>query len=176
MEVKIEEAKPSDAFAIKEVAYYSWLATYPNEECGVTTDDIKDRLKDALSEEKVKKKAEQIGDPAEGRYIVARLGENVIGFCHVRTYPDKNHVHAFYVLPEHVGKGIGMALWLKAETFLNQRKRTTVELATYNENAFRFYRKIGFVDTGRRFVDERIKMKSGAVIPELEMEILPKNM
>ncbi|MFZ2522424.1 MAG: hypothetical protein WAX44_00605 [Minisyncoccia bacterium] len=29
--------------------------------------------------------------------------------------------------------------------------------------------KLGFVDTGRRFNDERFRMRSGAILPEMEM-------
>jgi ribosomal protein S18 acetylase RimI-like enzyme len=44
-----------------------------------------------------------------------------------------------------------------------------VEVATYNANAIRFYEGLGFVDTGKRMSDPKFTMKSGAIIPEMEM-------
>lgn len=50
-------------------------------------------------------------------------------------------------------------------------KGITVEVATYNTNAIEFYKRLGFEDTGKRFSNERLKMKSSAVLPEMEMVI-----
>ncbi len=35
--------------------------------------------------------------------------------------------------------------------------------------AIRFYEKLGFVDAGKRWKDEKRKMRSGAPLPEMEM-------
>jgi hypothetical protein len=35
-----------------------------------------------------------------------------------------------------------------------------------------FYKRLGFQDTGKRWEDEKFKMKSGAVLPQLEMAIM----
>jgi hypothetical protein len=48
---------------------------------------------------------------------------------------------------------------------------STVEVATYNSNAIAFYKKLGFIETGRRFTNEKTRMKSGSIIPEMEMVI-----
>jgi hypothetical protein len=44
-----------------------------------------------------------------------------------------------------------------------------VEVATYNTNAIKFYERLGFVDTGKRISDPKLMMKSGAIIPVMEM-------
>lgn len=57
----------------------------------------------------------------------------------------------------------------EAQQYLDPAKNIIVQVATYNTNAIAFYERFGFVDTGKRWSDERFRMKSGAVIPELEM-------
>jgi RimJ/RimL family protein N-acetyltransferase len=44
-----------------------------------------------------------------------------------------------------------------------------VEVVDFNEQAINFYRKLGFVPTGRTIRDERFRMKSGAIFTEIEM-------
>lgn len=174
-QLEVTIATPEDARGMKEVSYRSWLATYPNEEAGITLEDIQERLKDALSDEKIAQKIEQLASiPENEKYIVAREDGKVVGFCHAKKYPDKNQLHAIYVLPEYEGKGIGSKLWGEVQKFFDPAKDTMVEVATYNTNAINFYRKIGFKDTEKVFSDERLKMKSGAIIPQTEMIIKGK--
>lgn len=60
--------------------------------------------------------------------------------------------------------------WEKCLSFLDKNKETIVQVATYNEKAISFYKKLGFVDTGKRFTEERFVMPiSGSKIPEMEM-------
>ncbi len=46
--IKILKVTPEDVREVTELLYMTWLATYPNEEHGITTDDIEDRFKDSL--------------------------------------------------------------------------------------------------------------------------------
>ena len=84
---------------------------------------------------------------------------------------DKNQLQAIYVVPEYQRKGVGKLLWKEAQKYFDEGKDIVVEVATYNSNAIAFYKKLGFVDTGKRFSDEKFKMKSGNLIPEMEMEL-----
>ncbi len=168
-------ATPEDARGIKEISYYSWLATYPNEKEGITLDDIKERLKNALSEEKIAEKARQISNSEDERYLVVKDSDKPVGYCHVKKYPDRNQLHAIYILPEYLGQGIGTKLWDEAKKFFDPTKDTKVEVATYNKNAINFYRKLGFKDTERVFTDEKLRMNSGSIITETEMIIKAGN-
>ncbi len=169
-ELQVSVATPLDAQGIKEVSSKSWLATYSNEAAGITLEDIQERLKDVLSEEKIAKKAEQIAQaPETERYFITKEDNKVVGYCHVVRYPDKNQLHAIYVLPEYAGKGIGTMLWKQPKNFFDDNKKTVVEVATYNINAINFYRKLGFKDTDRIFNDEKLRMKSGGIISQMEM-------
>ncbi|HEY4486320.1 MAG TPA: GNAT family N-acetyltransferase [Candidatus Paceibacterota bacterium] len=171
-QIKITPAKPEDARAIREVQFKTWLATYPNAEVGITVEDIEDRYKDSFSDESIRQREDQIKNaPTHQRTFVAKEEEKVVGFCIVVKYEDKNQLMAIYILPEYQQKGIGGLLWQEAQKFFDKEKPTIVQVATYNVGAINFYKKLGFKDTGKRFADERFKMKSGAIIPEMEMEI-----
>ena len=168
--IEIIKAKLEDAEGIQEVQYYTWLKTYPNEKLGIVKEDIEERFKDRLSEEKLAKRREEILHPISGAMFVAKENGRVIGFCKTGLLEGNNEIQAIYVLPEYQGKGIGKILWNEAQKSLNPQKNTVVHVATYNENAIAFYKKLGFGDTGKRWEDEKFRMKrNGAAIPEMEV-------
>jgi len=168
-EVKILGAVPDDAFGITNVFYKSWLATYPNKEKGVTVEDIEDSYKDEFTDEKINNLKQLIKDlPENKKRLVAKIGEEVVGACTVIRNDDFNHLRTLYVLPEFQNKGIGTMLWEEANKFLNKHKNTVVQVAEYTEEAINFYKKLGFVDTGKRIVGDE-KFKSGSVITDIEM-------
>ncbi len=167
---EISIATPEDVEGMQEVFYHGWLATYPNAEHGITVDDIEDRYKDRLSPEKLAQRREQAANPLEGQTtLVAKKDDKVVGLCRVSKHPDRNQLYAIYVLPEYHGQGVGTAMWNAAQQYLDASKHTIVEVATYNDKAIEFYKRLGFVDTGKRMSDPKFTMKSGSVIPEMEM-------
>jgi len=170
--IEIMEAVQVDVPGIEEVLYRTWLATYPNEEFGITIDDIEDRFKNRMSKEILEKRKKYIASHSINELaLVAKKAGKVVGFCRVIRREDKNELLAIYVLPEHQGRGVGKLLWQRAKYFFDSGKNTIVQVAVYNEKAIRFYEKLGFCDTGKRRSDEKFRMKSGSIIPELEMVI-----
>ncbi|HEY0220810.1 MAG TPA: GNAT family N-acetyltransferase [Candidatus Paceibacterota bacterium] len=168
--IKILEPEIGDARGTIEVQYKAWLATYPNDKEGITIDDIEHRYKDAFSGERLKKREEIItNSELNEKYIIAKDGNKVVGICYGIIEETKNQLQAIYILPEYQGKGIGTKLWNEILSFFDKTKDIYVEVAAYNEKAIGFYKKLGFVDTGRRFSDERFRMKSGSILPEMEM-------
>lgn len=168
IEVKIFNAVPEDAFGITNLLYKTWLETYPNKENGITVEDIEDSYKDEFTEEKIENLKKIIRElPENKKRLVAKEGDNILGYCTVIRNTDSNHLQTLYVLPEFQGKGIGRKLWEEALKFLDPTKDTFVQVADYTENAINFYKKLGFVDTGKRTKSE--KFKSGAVITNTEM-------
>jgi ribosomal protein S18 acetylase RimI-like enzyme len=169
-DIKILDATPDDALGITNVFYKAWLATYPNEEKGVTAEDIEDSYKDEFSVGKIENLKALIRNlPKNKKRLVAKKGNMVVGACAVIRNEDNNHLRTLYVLPEFQNKGIGTKLWNKAIEFLDPKKDTIVQVADYTENAISFYKKLGFVDTGKRTMQESDKLKSGAVIVDMEM-------
>jgi len=166
---EIREARPEDVEGIQTVFYQTWLATYPNEEAGITREDIEYRWKDAFSEERLAKRRDELEDPASEPIFVALEDKKVVGICRVESGAEANRIAAIYVLPEYQGVGIGKSLFSAADEYLGGEKDMLVGVATYNANAIAFYTKMGFADTGRRFTEERHRMKSGVNIPQMEM-------
>ena len=169
--IEIVIAIPEDAKGIREVQYKTWLVTYPNQELGITIDDIEDRFKDAFSDKNIKEREDRLRNQLSSQKVfIAKTKEKIVGFCIVTKLEDKNQINAIYILPGLQGRGLGKALWAKASEFLDLTKDTTVEVASYNTKAIEFYRKIGFTETGKQIENEKLrKMKSGAVMPEMEM-------
>lgn len=170
--IEIKLAIPTDVVGMQEVFYKTWLATYPNEKLGITAEDIEHRYKDAFTEEALKKRAEQIANPPQGHtLLLAKEGEKVVGLCRIVVSEDNNRLQAIYVLPEYQGKGIGKMLWNEACKVFDENKDVVVDVATYNTNAIDFYKKLGFQETGKQWEDEKFRLISGAMIPEMEMII-----
>lgn len=169
-EIKILDAVPEDALGITNVFYRAWLATYPNVEKGITTEDIEDSYKDDFSAGKISELKELIRNlPKNKKRLVAKKGDLIVGACTVIRNEGSNHLRTLYVLPEFQNQGIGKKLWGKALEFLDPEKDTFVQVADYTENAINFYKKLGFVDTGKRTPQESGAFKSGAVIIDMEM-------
>lgn len=109
-------------------------------------------------------------NPPEGQTtLVAKKGDKVVGVCRATKHVDHNQLYAVYVLPEYHGHGIGTAMWQEVQQYLDPTKPTMVEVAIYNAKAIKFYERLGFADTGRRMRDPKFTLKSGAIIPEMEM-------
>ncbi len=173
--IEIATATPEDERGMAEVFYKTWLDTYPNEEAGITVDDIEDRYKDAFTEESLRKGRERTTNLPEGEnLILAKEDVKVIGVCRAIRHSDYNQIQAIYILPEYQGRGVGHMLWEEAQKSFDPDKDTIVQVATYNTKAIGFYEKLGFEDTGKRWKNEKFKMKSGAMIPEMEMVIRMK--
>lgn len=175
-EIKIIDAVPEDALGITNVFYKTWLATYPNKEKGVTMEDIEDSYKDEFSSEKIENLKKLIRDlPKNKKRLVAKIGNEIVGACALIKNDDYNHLRTLYVLPEFQNKGIGTMFWNEANKFFDPKKNTIVQVAEYTESAINFYKKLGFVDTGKRTTQESDRLKSGSVIVDMEMIIKAKN-
>ena len=172
----IEKPKVEDVREIQEVFYKTWLATYPNEEVGITVADIEEKYKNRFSKAALEKRRNNISDKSENSlFLVAKDSGAVVGVCRLKKEENYNELEAIYVLPSYQGKGIGKMLWDRAVEFLGDKKDVIVHVVTYNEKAINFYKKIGFVDSGKRFTDEKFKMPiSGSYLPEMEMVIKNK--
>lgn len=174
--IEIKNVEKEDARGILDVQYRTWLSTYPNEKVGITTEDIKDRFEPRFSEEGILKREKGIENLAPNeKYLVAKDGDKIVGMCFAKIHDTKNQLQAIYILPEYQGQGLGYKLWNEVLDFFDMTKDIYVEVADYNEKAISFYKKLGFAETGRRFSDENFKMKSGALLPEMELVIKAEN-
>ncbi len=169
MDIKIRPIRPEDAFSVSEVFYKTWLQTYPNKDLRITKKDIQEKFKDYLNEESINKFKEAILNLNRDHSVwVAEYKTKTIGVCRVIKRKDFNQLQAIYVLPEYQNQGIGKKLWDVTLDFFNDYKDIVVHVVTYNKQAISFYQKLGFKDTGKRFTEERHKIRN-VYLPEMEM-------
>ncbi len=164
-EITIQKAAPEDAQGIGDVFYKTWLATYPNEEYGVTVDDIEFRFRDR--KEKDGSRLATISDNMQ--FLIAKDGDQIVGVCRIMKKEKQNELIAIYVLPEYQGQGIGKMFWNESLKFFDPKQETVVKVVVYNKKAIEFYKKLGFKETDDIFFDERLTMKSGSTPPEMQM-------
>lgn len=172
--ILVTKAKPEDVRSIQELLYETWLETYPNSEAGITEEDIHTRFKERMTDKVIKERQEKLRDNSSRNelFLVAKENDELVGVCGVSAREEYNELQAIYVSPKHQRKGIGYMMWDEAKKYFNPEKKTIVHVADYNEKAISFYKKLGFVDTGKRFSQEIHKMPvSGKCIPEMEMVI-----
>lgn len=168
----VSDALPEDAEGITTVLYQTWLDTYPNEEVGITREDVEDSYRDSFTPEKISAMAEGIRNLSDNKKrVVAKIDGRVVGMATMSILEEYNQLRTIYVLPEFQGQGVGKKLWQEVKNFTDPKKDIVVHVADYNKKTIEFYKKLGFVDTGKRWQDDRWKMKSGAMIPEMEMVI-----
>lgn len=169
----IRKQTTEDIVPAQKMLYASWLETYPNKDLGITKEDIHEMFKDSLNEENINRRKERLEKMGENQKIiyVAQEEDAIIGVAFLEI-KEKNKLRAIYVLPEETGKGVGSTLWEAVSKHIDPSKEIIVHVATYNERAIAFYKKLGFVDTGKRFTEERHRMPvSGVLIPEMEMRL-----
>jgi len=168
---KIEKAAPTDAPAIAEVSRQALQATYPNEEYGVTADDIRERTEGVdgvLIEQKIEEWRAMIESSGESHEVfVARVDNEVVGFISPRIGKnERRRLGAIYVSPEAQGNGYGAALLLSALEWHDSNSDIYLHVVVYNQHAINFYERFGFAQTGQS-VRDRISIAQG--FPELPL-------
>jgi ribosomal protein S18 acetylase RimI-like enzyme len=176
--ILVEPARPDDAEAVFNVQRLTWFDTYPNEEAGITKEDIRMRLEGEHGElipkkiEQWRKIIETAGN--EGAAFVVRDSSKVVGFVTPAITNGRRRIGALYVLPEFQGKGIGSKLLEKAIEWHGRSEDIFLQVASYNQNAIDFYKSHGFEGTGRVVTDELAHRAGSKAIPEIEMVLKAK--
>lgn len=175
MDIRIVAPEPDDTPHITALYAQTWLATYLNKAHGITYEDIKQKTDEMTQPERVARfqanLSKEAGNPFRF-YRVAKCGERVVGVCGGTEEGAVVHLASLYVLPEEQGKGIGGRLMESFLAWANPTKPVRVHVVTYNQTAISFYQQWGFVDTGKRFTEERYRMASGNSFPEMELALV----
>jgi ribosomal protein S18 acetylase RimI-like enzyme len=173
MKLEITNAKSEDSEGIQKVFYETWIATYPNEQYGITLDNLKYRWQDMLSPKAITNLKELISTLDDNfRFLVAKADDKVVGASFLEKNEDHNRLQSVYILPEYQGQGIGRKIWEEAKTFFDLTKDTVVDVAIYNTKAIDYYKKLGFIDTGKRFDEDRNKDPKVVMRPMMEMRLM----
>ncbi len=144
MNIKVREAKPTDAFDISRVRIETWRTTYK----GIVPDKV---LEELNLEEEAKRREKWLANPnSESACFVAEIDDRgIIGFSYVGPIRDKvdgvdGELYAIYVLKEFQGLGIGKSLWKTSFGFLKSRGYSKMLVWVLKKNPFaEFYRRMG---------------------------------
>jgi ribosomal protein S18 acetylase RimI-like enzyme len=172
MIIVIQDAVPNDDDRIRYIQHQTWLATYPNEELGITKEAINARFVN-VSAEIVRRRAankQRINtDPSVHIWVAKDEYNSIIGFCIAVKEALNGYIQAIYVLPTYQGQGAGKRLMQTALDWLGDKKPVKLSVATYNEKAMTFYRSLGFVVNDNSFELSITQLPSGVNIPQIEM-------
>jgi ribosomal protein S18 acetylase RimI-like enzyme len=158
----IDIAKPGEGEEITRVHRESWLAAYETPKMGLTREDIES----SFSPDRVERWEKSIEEQGDQRRVwVERMGTKIVGFCTAEKTADKREVNAIYTLPSCHGKNVGRGLFENALTWLGTERDIIVWVFTNNDRAIAFYRKFGFVESGKSAFLEI----AGKKIPDIEM-------
>lgn len=143
----IREGLPEDAVGTRTMQAESWLATYPNEEAGVSYEWVKALTDSWLAADAFDRSRQILADVIGDTDMFYRLAESdgkVVGFVHAAINDDgTKELEAIYTSPEVFGSGLGQQLMNLADEWIGDME-TTLKVAKYNARAIRFYEKNGF--------------------------------
>lgn len=167
--LSITPCRVSDVDRIRVVQKATWLATYPNAANGITRKAIITYFQDkARTVNWLAKVKESLANDANSYGWIATIDNTIVGYSFALKMETKNRIMALYVLPAYQGQGIGKKLMHTMLSWFANTNPVTLETASYNAKAIRFYQSFGFVDNGPVH-NEAAALSTGIVIPEIEM-------
>ncbi len=166
-EFTVRMADAQDAPGIARIQHESWLSTYPNEETGISREDIELYLGDIDI-----RTQSRLGDiekmhTDKMRVFVIESEGKIIGYCKVRKEEVENFIDALYLDPAQKGVGAGGKLMTDALHWLGSDKAIELEVATYNAHAIAFYERYGFHETGE--MGQSVSLNEGKRINTVRM-------
>lgn len=159
-------ATPEDIPEIAAVRKEGWLLTYPNTELNITEADI--LTEDFDSEERIQG-WKKVFSNSNFHHLVAKENGKVIGFILGKKGEGQNEIRGLYVLNSHQKKGIGRLLLDKLVEWFGSEKDISLKVATYNNNAIKFYERYGFVLGDKVIATPDDLLENGKEIPEIYM-------
>jgi len=138
-----------DMEGIIEMHVQSWLDVYPNDQFGVSREHVQESVKRFTNDEGHRKRRAYIEEAHTNPDYFLRIAKNadnkVVGFIDGRRRDDENELAGLYLDKSEYGTGLAQDLTDQFFTWLgNDKKDVRLTVATYNDRAQAFYRKLGF--------------------------------
>lgn len=161
MDVTCRTMTAADVDAVAELHVRAWQSAYR----GLMPADFLDGMSPAEQARRRRERGVEAGE------LVAEAGGRVVGWAAVGPYrhddapaPDCGELHAIYLRPELIGRGVGRELMAYAQGELRRRGLLPALLwvVAANERARRFYDRAGWYADGATH-DYEI---AGATLPE----------
>lgn len=168
--ITISFPDPTDAEGMNEVIKASWYATYVTPQIGVTKEDI-DALYAQSEADQIEAFRKRAAAPtANDVTLVAKEDGKVVGIIRIVISSGHVEVRTLYVHPAMTGKGIGTMLWNEAQKHIPKEKKVLVYPATHTRS-IDWYKKMGFIETGKELTDEEAMPISGVRMEKIEMQL-----
>jgi RimJ/RimL family protein N-acetyltransferase len=138
-----------DMEGIIEMHVQSWLDVYPNEEHGISREHVQESVKRFTNEDGHKKRQRYIEEAHTNPDYFFRIAKDmdgkIVGFIDVRRGDTENELGGLYLDKTAYGSGLAQQLADQALNWLGEDgKDIRLTVATYNDRAQTFYRKLGF--------------------------------
>jgi len=166
--IGFRKATEKDIPSILEIEKESWMSVYPNEEEGITKQEVGERFVDNTSSTEFLR--DSLQDTHNLIYLIEKDG-GIVGYVHLLVETDYNDIVQIYLSPKHQRKGIGSAAMEYILKTFGDSKPIRLQVARYNP-AVQFYEKYGFLKTEipQPQGENWNILPSGKVIPIVVME------
>ena len=178
--IVIERAVPDDAEVICDIRDRAWLNAYPNEELGITVEDIRINAQGRDGEFVPRRiaylKKQFANDDGNGMTtFVAKVEDKIVGYVDPRIdEQNRRRIGAIYVEPEAQGMGVGGKLMRQVLNLYGRDNDIFLEVVSYNQNAIDFYKRFGFKKTDAVVPKEEGRPGYLKSLPQTEMVLRAK--
>jgi ribosomal protein S18 acetylase RimI-like enzyme len=168
---QIRRGTTKDATEIWEIEKNSWLETYANERLGITRDTLSEHLQGKngeLNKVKISEWSTKLALSQERTSFVAVNHGHIIGF--IAPFIEDDGVHRLgnlHLSPGYKRSGIGTRLLQESLTW-HGKNDVYLYLVAYNNGAFSFYKKHGFIEIERGYATKE-RLPHGLLIPNIKM-------
>lgn len=144
MNLQPETAKEEDIDEIMALEQETWIHTYPNQEEGITVEDIRARFNPEFYAKRKKEILSEFKN-SHFRYRVIKKAGKIIGYSRGLLEKDYNDLVEIYVLPQYQTQGVGKLMMKDLFNWFGDKKPVRLEVARYNTKTIDFYKRLGFV-------------------------------
>ncbi|MFZ2038773.1 MAG: GNAT family N-acetyltransferase [Minisyncoccia bacterium] len=145
--------------------------------CGWSDEEIDNHFTEVKIEEGIKKFKEVFKDFSDSDILLVAKNDNskIVGFCLAEKLDNINRIEAIYILPEFQNQGIATKLFTETYKRFDANHDTYLEVFSLNSKAIKFYKKLGFIETGKIINETKFTDKTGQMLQETEMVLPGRN-